>query len=40
MYIGKAVFFILVIAIFWFIITRTTLKDLHRQKSQPHPVIS
>jgi exosortase/archaeosortase family protein len=40
MYIGKAVFFILVIAIFWFIITRTTLKDLHRKKSQPHPVIS
>ena len=39
MYIGKAVFFVLVIAIFWFIITRTTLKDLHKRKSQAHPVI-
>jgi exosortase/archaeosortase family protein len=39
MYIGKAVFFVLVIAIFWFIITRTTLRDLARRKSQAHPVI-
>ena len=39
MYIGKAVFFVLVIAIFWLIITRTTLKDLHKRKSQAHPVI-
>lgn len=39
MYVGKAVFFILVIMIFWFIITRTTLKDLHQQQSQIRPVI-
>lgn len=39
MYIGKAVFFILVILIFWFIITRTTLKDLHRQQTQIRPVV-
>ena len=38
MYIGKAVFFVLVILIFWFIITRTTLKDLHRQQTQIRPV--
>ena len=39
MYIGKAVFFVLVIAIFWVIITRTTLKDLYKRRSQAHPVI-
>ena len=38
MYVGKGVFFILVIMIFWFIITRTTLIDLHQQ-SQIRPVI-
>ena len=39
MYIGKAVFFVLVIAIFWVIITRTTLKDLYKRRSRVHPVI-
>ena len=39
MYIGKAVFFVLVIAIFWVIITRTTLKDLYKRRSRAHPVI-
>lgn len=34
MYVGKAVFFVLVILIFWFIITRPTLKDLHQRQSQ------
>ncbi len=38
MYIGKAVFFVLVIAIFWTIITRTTLKDLRQQKIPVQPV--
>jgi exosortase family protein XrtG len=40
MYIGKAVFFVLVILIFWFIITRPTLKVLHRRQSQFRPSIS
>jgi exosortase family protein XrtG len=39
MYVGKAVFFVLVILIFWFIITRPTLKDLHRRQSQLRPMI-
>jgi exosortase family protein XrtG len=34
MYVGKAVFFVLVILIFWFIITRPTLKDIHRRQTQ------
>lgn len=37
MYIGKAVFFLLVIAIFWTIITRTTLRDLRQQKIPIQP---
>jgi exosortase family protein XrtG len=40
MYIGKGVFFLLVITIFWLLITRTTLKDLHRKKTPLHPVTS
>jgi len=40
MYIGKAVFFILVVIIFWFLITRTTLNDLLQKKPRAHPVIS
>jgi hypothetical protein len=28
-----------VIAIFWVIITRTTLRDLNKRKSHAHPVI-
>jgi exosortase family protein XrtG len=40
MYIGKAVFFMLVILIFWFIITRPTLKYLQRKGSQLRPMIS
>jgi exosortase family protein XrtG len=40
MYIGKGVFFILVITIFWLLITRTTLKDLGRKKSPLHAVPS
>jgi exosortase family protein XrtG len=40
MYIGKAVFFVLVIAIFWTLITRTTLRDLYRKKTPIQPVVS
>ena len=40
MYVGKAVFFVLVILIFWFIITRPTLKHLRRRQSQLRPMIS
>jgi exosortase family protein XrtG len=40
MYVGKAVFFVLVILIFWFIITRPTLKYLQRRQSQLRPLIS
>jgi exosortase family protein XrtG len=39
MYVGKAVFFVLVIMIFWFIITRPTLKYLQRKQSQLRPMI-
>ena len=37
MYVGKAVFFLLVIAIFWTIITRTTLRDLRQQNIPIQP---
>jgi exosortase family protein XrtG len=40
MYVGKAVFFVLVILIFWFIITRPTLKQLQKRQSQLRPMIS
>jgi len=40
MYIGKAFFFVLVILIFWFIITRPTLKYLKHRQSQLRPMIS
>lgn len=40
MYVGKAVFFVLVILIFWFIITRPTLNHLRRRQSQLRPMIS
>lgn len=40
MYVGKAVFFVLVILIFWFIITRPTLKHLQKRQSQLRPMIS
>jgi exosortase/archaeosortase family protein len=40
MYVGKAVFFLLVILIFWFIITRPTLKYLQERQSQLRPLIS
>jgi exosortase family protein XrtG len=40
MYVGKAVFFVLVILIFWFIITRPTLKVLHRRQSRLRAYIS
>lgn len=40
MYVGKAVFFVLVIAIFWTLITRTTLRDLRRQKTSVNPVVT
>lgn len=39
MYVGKAVFFVLVILIFWFIITRPTLKYLQQKQSQLRPMI-
>ena len=40
MYVGKAVFFVLVTAIFWTLITRTTLKDLRRKKKPVNPVVT
>jgi exosortase family protein XrtG len=34
MYVGKAVFFLLAVGIFWFLITFATLKDLERRRAQ------
>jgi exosortase/archaeosortase family protein len=34
MYVGKAVFFLLALGIFWFLITFATLQDLKLRKAQ------
>ena len=39
MYVGKFVFFILVIVIFWFLVTKPTLKDLHQSLTQVRPAV-